>query len=144
MKVLGFGVLLVAATACAAPPTNCTFPQTLQAALAGSEARPHVNETKCVVNHLQTRALQTARSEVVCASYHANQARFQKATLISAALLTGDESITVSVTDTTAPAMLEATGLMPLTGTGQIDVWIFNRDAASSRQGRVCATITRP
>ena len=125
---------------------DCTFPNppdNMARLNAGDIVKPPWNRAICILNKLQTRALQTARAETVCSNVTVSAGQRLLVALTAASPLVGTELVLPEAVDDASPPMLVADG--PETpGGAAVNVYVFNRDAVNQRTGEACALIVRP
>ena len=143
MKAAWILGLLLVASAHHALGQSCTLNTTIPLAKAGEQAIGHINQHKCMLDLLKTRALGTPKSEPICESITIDAGARTPVVLTAAAPLLNIETLAAEVHETGTDARLVLDGMHRASST-LITVWVWNRDAISSRSGKVCVEVVRP
>jgi len=145
--LLSVFLILVACSARAAPPTNCTATATdidiLESVEPATNVKDSINEERCVINVLQQVLATTPNGELTCSPFTLDAGARDTVVLTTASTITASDVPMISVQDTVAPPSLEDTGVLVFAGT-TITVGVFNRDAATARTGLLCAHLVQP
>ena len=139
-------VLVLLVLAGAARGDDCTFPTPIDSIPRQQPwnlVLPVLNRVICVVNKLEQWAVRTPPSEVVCATATVPAGERTAVTLTAASALVGSEVILPKTKETSDPPMLIANGTAT-PGGAAVKVYVWNRDATTSRTGTICAHIVRP
>ena len=138
--------VLVVSAARGDVPVSCTWPAAADnfQAVAGKDwwTATHHNKLLCAINRLQAWVLSVGQLETVCANTTVPAATRQLVSLPLSASITASAPAFGTVIDTTNPSRLEINGVQSVSGT-TVAVWVFNRDGAAARSGKVCAMVRR-
>lgn len=138
------GLLVSVAIAASAHALTCTIDSVLDLAVKDTKAIDYINQHKCLLDLLRTRAKGTPKEEVLCTSTTISASTRAAIQFVSSSTLTGAEIIDPTVSDSVSPAAIVPAGALTPSGGTTVTAYFFNHDGSAARVCRPCVKITRP